>query len=114
MVLDLLRDPKLKVKRAQSLVVNAPSLFKDPAFIAWLNNGQTKFTWHEGGEPTEHSDVVVLVNPASDFDGTEAHEMPDHAWEFIFRLCVENFDIYGPGTSPDDQILVRLTNRLES
>ena len=88
------------------LVINAPHFFKDPAFAAWLNNQDPKFTWHKpGDEPHEWSDVVVLVNPSLNGEGNGS-DMPEHCWEEIIQTC--KLRLINLRTSM--HIMVRLTN----
>lgn len=100
----------MKIQESKSLVINAPQFFKDPAFVAWLNNGEPKFTWHRAGEePGEYSDVVVTVDPGLSGEGSDA-DMPAHIWDQIVDVCKVQF-----GTLPDGEnhIMVRLTNEDE-
>lgn len=68
------------------LTINAPEFFRDPAFVAWLNDGASKFTIHRGGEPGEWSDVIVLVDPSLSGEGSDS-DMPAHIWEAIVDTC---------------------------
>lgn len=90
-----------------SLRLNAPHIFQDAAFISWLNNGKRKFTWHQGGQPADYSDVVVLVAPDLQGEGSDS-DMPAHIWQQIVAACREHL-----GTRvhlADEVITVRLTN----
>lgn len=91
--------------RCGALVINTPHFFKDPAFLAWLNNGERKFTWHQGGAPSEWSDVVVLVDPSLNGEGSDS-DMPEAVWEAIMAACRK---VFTPGSS-EGHIMVRLTN----
>jgi hypothetical protein len=62
----------MKISTGVSMTINAPEFFKDPAFIGWLNNGERKFTWHQGHMPDEWSDVVVLVDPGLTGEGSDS------------------------------------------
>ncbi len=95
----------LKVAACEGLVINAPHWFRDEAFRDWLNNGEPKFTWHQGGQPTEWSEVVVLVDPGLGGEGTEAGTMPQGIWDAIVEQCRR---VYRPGAA--HHIMVRLTN----
>lgn len=90
---------------ALGLVVNAAQLFKDPEFVAWLNNGEPKFTWHKDGEPGEYSDVVVLVDPSLSGEGSDS-DMPERAWQLVMNACHEHVK---PGGSY--HVMVRLVNQ---
>lgn len=88
-----------------SVVINAPDLFKQPEFIAWLNDPSIgKFTWHTPGQTpaTEYSDVIVLVDPGLE-EGTN-DEMP--GWDSLMSTLRAQFE---PGHF-DTHITVRLTN----
>ncbi len=88
-----------------SLRINAPALFKRKDFRAWLNNGAPKFTWHPGlGTPTEFSDVIVLVDPGLNGEGSDS-DMPKVAWDLVMRECQKHFE-----PSRGEHITVRLTN----
>lgn len=88
----------------ESCVINIPELFRDPAFVAWLNDtSKPKFTWHVAGQPTnEYSDVIVLVDPGLE-EGSDS-EMP--GWEDILALVRQQMRPHRSGT----HIPVRLTN----
>lgn len=88
-----------------ALTVNAPEVFDDPDFCEWLNNDETKLTWHRGGTPTDWSDVVVLVDPSLNGEGPDS-SMPEHIWLRIVETCKQHFK---PGQS-ETHIMVRLTN----
>ncbi len=95
----------LKVDVCEGLVINAPHWFRDEAFRNWLNSDEPKFTWHQGGEPTEWSDVVVLVDPGLGGEGTEAGTMPQGIWEGILQVCRKHLV-----PSRGAHVMVRLTN----
>lgn len=76
----------MKVLAGLRLTINAPEFFKDPGFVAWLNDGAPKFTIHQGGKPSEWSDVIVLVDPSLSGEGSNS-EMPEHIWEAIVEVC---------------------------
>lgn len=97
----------MQVFKGHSLRMDVPEFYKDPAFVAWLNNGVPKFSWHKGGTPNEWSDVVVLVDPSLSGEGTDS-DMPKQFWDQIVQACRA---AYGPvlvGT--EEHITVRLTN----
>lgn len=92
------------IHQCKGLALHVPQFYKDPAFLGWLNNGQAKFTWHQGGEPGEYSDVVVLVDPTLNGEGTDS-DMPEEIWNQILTACRKNVS---PGG--DYHIMVRLIN----
>lgn len=92
------------VQLTQSMLLNVPQLFADSAFVAWLNNGKPKMTWHAGGTPTEWSDVIVMVDPSLTGEGTDS-DMPEYAWDLILQACRAHAT-QGSGY----HIMVRLTN----
>jgi hypothetical protein len=79
-----------EVRKGQCLSIDAAQFFQDEAFVAWLNNGQPKFTWHQGGTPTEWSDVMVLVDPGLTGEGSDS-DMPEHIWGCIIEECRKHF-----------------------
>lgn len=89
----------------KGLVINAPEFFKDPEFVAWLNGGTTKFTWHQGGQPSEWSDVVVLVDPSLNGEGADS-DMPEQFWEQIVGECRKHYE----PSRDTKHIMVRLEN----
>ncbi len=88
------------------LTINCPEVFKDPMFIEWLNNESPKMTWHQGGNPSEWSDVVVMVDPTLNGEGTDS-DMPEHVWSAIVSACKTHLGIH---PTPSAHIHVRLTN----
>lgn len=91
-----------------SLRINAPEFFADADFVAWLNNGLPKLTWHQRGEaPSEYSDVVVLVDPSFSGEGSDS-DMPQHIWLKVVEACQANFGTAAAGLT--ESITVRLTN----
>lgn len=96
----------LTSNECNGLVLNAPHLFKDPAFVAWLNGPAPKFTWHKAGdEPHEWSDVVVLVDPSFNGEGADS-DMPEHCWNEIVETCRLLVTL----RHPKQHVMVRLTN----
>lgn len=77
--------------------INAPEIFQDPAFIAWLNRKDelAVATWHKAGEePNEFSDVFMVVDGPN--DGSEYGMLPDHIWDKIYKICKEHVPLrYG-------------------
>lgn len=96
-----------QVSKSAALCVNAPQVFADPAFMAWLNNGSSKFTWHTKGNSVadEFSDVVVCVDPSLSGEG-DSSDMPEYIWNMIVETCREHLG----ARSGVDHYLVRLTN----
>ena len=92
--------------RCMGLVLNAPEFFADFAFRQWLGNSQPKFTWYRGGDVDEWSDVVVLVDPSLNGDGSDA-DMPAAIWSRIVEICREHL---GPRPTMASHYVVRLTN----
>lgn len=99
-------DPADCPRVGQSLLINAPEFFRDSAFQQWLNNPSPKFTWHRNGDPNEWSDVVVLVDPSLNGEGSDS-DMPEHIWRHIVEECRLHL---GPAFGGSDHYMVRLTN----
>lgn len=61
--------------------INAPEFYRDPEFLAWLNNPVTNVaTWHQQGDtPGEYSDLFFTYDNG---DGCNT-DMPAHIWEQI-------------------------------
>lgn len=97
----------MKVNATNALTINAPEVFEDAEFQAWLNNSERKFTWHQGGTPDEWSDVVVLVDPGLTGDGPDSN-MPEHIWDNLVEICRQHFKPARGVAS--DHIMIRLTN----
>lgn len=97
----------MKIEQTHALSINAPQFFDDPDFIAWLNSDEPKFTWHKkGGEPDDYSDVVVLVDPSLNGEGTDS-DMPEYIWTQIVEVCKVQFGALPRGAN---HIMVRITN----
>lgn len=96
---------KFEAKLGVSITVNAPEFFADEQFIQWLNNGEPKMTWHKGEQPNEWSDLVVLVDPDLEGEGSDS-DMPEHIWDQIVAICREHVQ---PSIHAE-HITVRLTN----
>lgn len=94
----------MEINRCSALVINAPEFFKDPDFQLWLNSGEPKLTWHQGGAPTEWSDTVVMVDAGLTGEGPDS-DMPEHIWQQIVEACRNEFP-----AEPAHHIMVRLTN----
>lgn len=102
---DIADAKDLMVQPCSALVIQAPECFADPDFQAWLRNGNPKFTWYRAGPVDEWSDIVVLVDPSLNGEGSDA-DMPAHIWQFIIQRCRQHIE-------PDAHrchIMVRLTN----
>lgn len=95
--------------RCAGLVLNVPEFFADPAFRQWRGNDQPKFTWHRGGDVDEWSDVVVLVDPSLNGEGSDA-DMPAPLWNRLVEICREHF---GPRPTMPSHYMVRRTNLAE-
>jgi hypothetical protein len=96
----------LEVQRCRGLVINAPHVFADPAFRAWLTGGERTFTWMRDGRIDEWSDVVVLVDPGLSGEGSDS-DMPAFAWDQIIAACRHHL---GPDHHGAAHYMVRLTN----
>lgn len=99
--------PTGAVRIGRSLVLNAPEIFADAAFLRWLEAPAAKFSWHRGGKPDEWSDVVVLVDPSLTGEGSDS-DMPKHVWDRIMALCRVNL----PREVGKPHVMVRLSNLL--
>jgi hypothetical protein len=97
----------MDIQVARGLVINAPAFFTNPEFLAWLNNGETKFTWHIKGNAVadEYSDVVVCVDPSLSGEGTDS-DMPEYIWNQIVEACRQHI---GTRTG-EHHYMVRITN----
>lgn len=95
----------MQVEIGRSLLIYAPEFFRDDAFVAWLNNGQPKYTIHQGASPGEYSDVIVLVDPSLEGEGSDS-DMPAHIWDAIVGACRKALPI----EHAMPHISVRLTN----
>ena len=95
----------LNSRRTPALTINSPDLFQRPDFLAWLNNGAIKFTWHTKGEATEFSDVIVLVDPILNGEGSDS-DMPRAIWDQIIEECKKHFKPQGF----ESHIMVHLVN----
>ena len=81
----------LTISRTKALVIDAPAFFRNLEFVAWLNNGETKLTMHQGGEPGEYSDIVVLVDPSLNGEGSDS-DMPEECWNQLVAACRKEFN----------------------
>lgn len=96
----------MDISPCPGLVINAPDIFADPGFQIWLLGDRPKFTWHRDGPVNEWSDVVVLVDPTLNGEGSDS-DMPLHIWVRIVSACIDHFGPVGTGRH---HIMVRLTN----
>ncbi len=98
----------MQTTKTHALVISAPEFFEDSEFVAWLNTQeQPKFSWHQGGQPTSDSDVVVLVDPSLSGEGSDS-DMPEHIWDQIVAECRR---IFRPNSTENgDHIMVWLKN----
>lgn len=93
--------------RTKALVLHVPEFFQDSQFMAWLNSTETVFTWHQKGTPPHDcSDVVVLVDPSLNGEGSDS-DMPKHFWDAIVTECRKQFE---PAAEPTYHIMVWLQN----
>lgn len=91
----------------RGLIINAPKLFANAAFVEWLNSGRS-LTWHDSGEPGEWSDALVLVPPdlsAAAQAGLESEGIPADLAFLLIDAC-SSYGLEGQSTP----IPVRLTN----
>lgn len=93
------------IQIGRAMVVNVPDIFADTTFLRWLLAPAAKFSWHRGGRADEWSDVIVLVDPSLNGEGSDS-DMPLHIWDRIVALCRENL----PRETGMPHIMVRLTN----
>lgn len=65
--------------------INAPELYKDEDFVAWLNDEtRNQATWHvKGQEPGEFSDIFMTFDGTA--DGSDS-DMPEHCWEMLCEV----------------------------
>lgn len=72
--------------------INAPQLYRDPRFQAWLNHPQRgPATWHRGGAPGDYSDAFIH------YGGADWH--PTHGF------CGDGSDYSRDGHDPDNPSL---------
>lgn len=71
-----------------SLVLNVPAWFREEGFVEWLNDPNNNvMTWHQAPRrPNEWSDVVVLVDPQINGEGSNS-DMPAKYWDQIVGSC---------------------------
>jgi len=95
--------------RGASLVINAPEFFQDQAFMDWLTGDGRKFTLHPRckGKADEFSDLIVLVEPSLNGEGSDS-DMPEHIWDEIIETCRTNCT--KAELAMDTHITVRITN----
>lgn len=95
-----------------SVTLNAPEFFARNDFIQYLESNRT-FTWHQAGEEAgEYSDVIVLLQPSLNGDGTDS-QMPEDIWRSILAVLRRTYGNEGEKLDDlysDAPIVVRLTN----
>ncbi len=99
----------MDISLCRGFVINRPDIFADPAFRAWLANGERKFTWYVGRAVDEWSDVIVLIDPSLTGEGSDS-DMPPAIWDDIIALCRQHLGVGGPA---EPHYMVRLTNLVE-
>jgi len=97
--------PSLHSRRTPALTINSPDLFQRPDFLAWLNKDAIKFTWHTKGAASDFSDVIVLVDPSLNGEGSDS-DMPQEIWDQIIEECKKHFKPQGF----ESHIMVHLVN----
>lgn len=94
------------------LTMNAPEFFSRKDFIEYVENNPV-FTWHQrGDEPGEYSDVIVLVEPCLNGEGSES-DMPEDIWTAILDTLKSQFGEEGEGIPAQFRnmhMAVRITN----
>jgi len=96
----------MHVQPCRGVVIDAPEIFADPAFQHWLQDDRAKFTWHRSGAIDEWSDVVVLVDPSLNGEGSDS-DMPSHIWDRIVGACQQHLPA---ACCAANHYMVRLTN----
>lgn len=98
---------EIRSSHTPSLILNVPEWYDDKDFREWINDEENNLmTWHKtGSEPTELSDVILLVDPSLNGEGVDSDTMPDALWNEVIRICKERFR---PGNA--EHVIVRLTN----
>lgn len=129
----------MNIQTNKALTINAPEFFADKKFQAWLSGAAARptATWHQNDmgydsrqfiawvargerkpsdiwpglctEPTDCSDVFVLVDPSLNGEGSDS-DMPMHIWSQIIEACKQHF---APARTSEYHIIVRLTNEDE-
>lgn len=100
----------LTAAASPAVVINCARFFRHPEFIRWLNDPSiTKFTWHQPGTPAgEYSDVVVLVDPSLNGEGSDSDSLPHSIWGAIVEACRS---VYPNGSGHlANHLMVRLCN----
>lgn len=80
----------MKSSITKALRISAPEVFSNAKFVEWLNGDGRAATWHDGGVPNEYSDVMVLVDPSLNGEGSDS-DMPDDVWDMIVDECRKAF-----------------------
>ncbi|WP_342632757.1 hypothetical protein [Marinobacter alkaliphilus] len=94
------------------VVLNAPEFFERKDFVDYIER-EPVFTWHRPGKlPGDYADVVVLVEPSLNGEGTES-DLPDDIWNTVLGVLRQSFGDNGerlPAFARSRHIAVRLTN----
>lgn len=95
--------------------LNAPEFFFRKDFLDYVKSNPV-FTWHDHEEePGDYSDVIVLVEPCLNGEGSES-DMPQDIWETIMAVLKKQFGEDGERVPPQFRHLhmaVRITNLQE-
>lgn len=87
--------------------MNVPEFFMAKDFLAWLNNDERRFTWHNrGSEPDDYSDVVITLDPSLNGEGSDT-DMPEWCHEIIMNEARRRLR---KDTGGRTTYMVRLTN----
>lgn len=78
------------VEERRCVRINAPLIFQDPEFVAWLNSQECHVaTWHKkGGKPGQHSDCFMTIcydSQSNDCAEGSDSDMPTHCFEAIVK-----------------------------
>lgn len=78
-------EPDRRLRVDDSLHINMPDMFADPAFVKYLNDPANNIaTWHRKGEdPHEYSDCFVWFDNG---EGSHA-DMPEKWWNLICEIA---------------------------
>ncbi len=100
----------IKSTKTPALILNALDWFKQKDFINWINDESNPLmTWHKRGEsPTEWSDLIVLIDPSLNGEGSDSDTMPIEYWSSIIKICRAKFK-----PTSGHHIIVRITNLTE-
>ena len=92
-----------KPAQRKCVVLHAAELYRDKAFMTWLNKGTGTgvATWHTLGAAGCYSDVFIHV--ALPYDGSDSN-MPKHCWRAILDALKR------AGFEEHEEVLVWLQN----